>query len=118
MPTWKIFKGADALYEGTVTFATIAGADLAPYDLNGGTLTWHMGSTLQPPGYTRSSASGTNFAFTATSSGVYNFSMSPADTESLLATSYYFDIWLKTSGLKEYCLTVGTLIIKDVVGTI
>jgi len=118
MPSWKVYRGSDNLFEGSVTFATVTGAELAPYDLNGGTLTWHMGSTWEYPMYTRSSAGGTNFSFTGTTTGIYTFSLSPQDTQTLVATTYWFDIWLKTSGNREYCLTVGTLTVRETVGTL
>jgi len=115
MSTWKIFKGEDKIFEGVVQYATIAGATLSPYDLTAATLVWHMGSVLAPPIYTRPST-GTNW--TLGSLGSWTFSVAQADTESLFATSYYFDIWLKTSGAKEYCLQLGTFIVKEVVGTL
>lgn len=117
MSTWKIYKGEDKIFEGVVQYATIGGATLSNFDLTNGTLIWHMGSVLAPPIYTRPSAGGTNWSLGSTS-GSWTFSLSQTDTESLSATSYYFDIWLKTSGAKEYCLQVGTFVVKEVVGTI
>lgn len=117
MPTWKQHRGEDALYEGTVTFSTVVGATASPYNLAGATLTWHMGSVLATPMITRSSAGGTNFSF-GTAIGTYTFSLSDVDTELLAATTYYWDMWLTTTGGNEYCLTVGTLNLMGVVGTL
>lgn len=51
------------------------------------------------------------------SMGVYRFSFKPEDTQNLTATSYYFDIWMRTPSLDEYVLTIGTLQLLPVVGT-
>jgi len=118
MPSWKVYRGSDNLFEGTVTFATVTGAPLTNYDLTGGTLTWHMGSVWEVPMYTRSMAGGTNFSYTGTTTGIYTFSLGPADTQNLIATTYWWDIWLKTAGAKEYCLVVGTLVVRETVGTL
>lgn len=115
MPTWKVKRGEDYAVEGTVTFSTMAGGPLSPMNLTGATMTWHMGSVLAVPMMLRS---GSSFTYTVATSGVYQFALTPGDTESLAATSYYFDIWIKTPATKEYCLTVGTLELQDVVGTI
>lgn len=117
MPTWKWDVGEDAIFEGTVLFATLAGATVVPYDLSNATLTWHFGSTLQPPMLTREST-GSNFTLSTVNTGVYQFNIYAQDTRGFVATSYYFDIWLKTSGNRLYCLTVGTAILHPTVGTI
>jgi hypothetical protein len=49
--------------------------------------------------------------------GVYRYSFLPEDTENLAATSYYFDIWMRTPQNKEYTITVGTIQLLPVVGT-
>jgi hypothetical protein len=117
MATWKVFRGSDSLFEGTVTFATVAGASPSPFDLTGASLTWHMGSIFEQPMYTRST-SGTNFNTTGTN-GVYTFSLSPEDTQNLPAgTTYWWDLWLKTTGNREYCLILGTLYLKETIGTV
>lgn len=115
MPTWKVKRGEDYAVEGTVTFSTLAGGPLTAMNLTGATMTWHMGSVLSSPMMIRG---GTSFNYTVATLGVYQFALAPPDTESLAATSYYFDIWIKTPANKEYCLTVGTLELQDVVGTI
>lgn len=58
-----------------------------------------------------------NFQIMTGSMGVYRYSFEPRDTENLAATSYYFDIWLRTPAEKEYILTVGTLQLLPTVGT-
>jgi hypothetical protein len=117
MSVWRVKKGESFIFEGTVMFATAVGTGLYPFPLSGATLVWHLGSTLQPPMYTRSMAGGTNWSY-GTALGTWTFTGSPADTEGLSATNYYYDIWLGTAGGKEYCLTVGTFIVESVVGTI
>jgi len=116
MSTWKLRRGEDFAIEGTVTFSTVAGGALLPLDLTGATLTWHMGSVLSSPIYTRIGA--TSFTHTVATLGVYQFTLSPIDTENLAATTYLFDMWVRTPAAKEYCLTVGTFVINDVIGTI
>lgn len=49
--------------------------------------------------------------------GVYRYSFVPADTENLVATSYYFDIWLRNTSGAEYVITVGTLQLLPTIGT-
>lgn len=116
---WTVNKGEDALYEGTVLFSTLANVPVSPYNLSGAVLIWHLGSVIDTPIYTRSSASGTNWSF-GTSVGTYTFSLSHLDTGSLSVGSYVFDIWLQTAGGNRYCITnkLGTFEVNPVSGTL
>jgi hypothetical protein len=58
-----------------------------------------------------------NFQIMGGTMGVYRYSFLPEDTENLAATSYYFDIWMRTPQNKEYTITVGTIQLLPVVGT-
>jgi hypothetical protein len=121
MPTWKFHRGEDFSTEGHVTFATVAGATMVPANIVAGALTFHMGVSLDVPLITRAGTSGgTCFVVDPGSGtlGTYLFQLSPADTENLPSGNYLYDLWYKTSGAKEYCLTVGTIELQGVVGTI
>lgn len=121
MSTWKFHRGEDFSTEGHVTFATVAGATQAPANITTGVLTFHMGLSLDVPLIVRAgTAGGTCFVVDSGygTLGTYTFQLSPADTENLAATNYLYDLWYKTSGGKEYCLTVGTVELQGVVGTI
>ena len=117
MPSWRFERGENALFEGTVLISTSSGAAKTAADLTGGTLYLHFGSSLNSPMKTWT-AGGSSLQITVATLGIYQFEWQPEDTEELSAGSYYFDLWYKNSANKEYCVTVGTVTLLGVVGTI
>jgi hypothetical protein len=118
MANWTFARGSDAMFEGTALMATVPGAPYATYSLAGATMHFMAGSVLGTKGYYRTSVGGTNFQFPATTSGVYQFSIANDDTEGWAPGNYLFDVWIQTSGLKEYRILQGTIVLLPTMGTV
>lgn len=117
MPSWRFERGENALFEGTVLIATSSSSPKTAADLTGGTLYLHFGSSLGSP-MKSWTAGGSSLQITTATSGVYQFEWQPEDTQDLAIGVYYWDLWYKNTANKEYCVTVGTLTLLSVVGTI
>lgn len=114
---WKLQRGENALFEGTVLLATSAGATPVPTDITGGTLVLHFGSFIDTPIKTWTSG-GSSLQILAGTVGVWRFEFQPVDTEGILAGPYLYDLWYRTAAGKEYALTLATVTILPVIGTI
>jgi len=117
MAVWKLDRGENAVFEGTVTMSTSAGAPSMPYDLTDATLTLHFGPETGSI-YKTWLSGGTSLIKSAGTLGVWTFEFWPIDTEGLTGTFYLFDLWLRTSSQKEYMLSLGTVNLGKVMGTI
>lgn len=117
MPTWKFDRGENAALEGTVLFSTYAAGPATNYSLAGATMYFQIGSVLSPY-MKRWSVGGSSISYVSTTSGVWRFSIEPQDTADWTATSYYYDVWIRTGGGNKYRIEQGTLQLNAVVGTI